>query len=151
MTNYSLKVRQVKKSDYSLFINFVCNSLKNRIIHYVKALIIHYSLLFLAYYSLFIIKKGHYSLIITPHPDPHIIIQWKYRCASWIFSKLIWPKEGGGVLRYFHIYVGSDYFLLGLKLWISIFLGFWWKYGRFCWVITKLEYFYLGGGGVSFI
>ena len=24
--------------------------------------------------SLFIIKKGHYSLIIIPHPDPHIYI-----------------------------------------------------------------------------
>ena len=33
-TNYSLKVRKVaKKSDYSLFINFFFNSLKNRNIH----------------------------------------------------------------------------------------------------------------------
>ena len=33
-TNYSLKVRMVaKKSDYSLFINFFVNSLKNWIIH----------------------------------------------------------------------------------------------------------------------
>ena len=24
----------------------------------------------MAHYSLFIIKKGHYSLIIIPHPDP---------------------------------------------------------------------------------
>ena len=30
---------------------------------------IHY---FLAHYSLFIIKKGLYSLISIPHPDPHI-------------------------------------------------------------------------------
>ena len=27
----------------------------------------------MANYSLFIIKKGHYSLIIIPHPDPHIL------------------------------------------------------------------------------
>ena len=27
--------------------------------------------MFFAHYSLFIIKKGHYSLIIIPHPDPH--------------------------------------------------------------------------------
>ena len=59
-----------KKSDYSLFINFFVNSLKNRIIHYFLGS--HYSLfiIFMAHYSLFIIKKGHYSLIIIPHPDP---------------------------------------------------------------------------------
>ena len=28
----------------------------------------------MAHYSLFIIKKGHYSLIIIPHPDPHVSI-----------------------------------------------------------------------------
>ena len=61
-----------KKSDYSLFINFFFNSLKNRIIHYFSGP--QYSLFinFLAHYSLFIIKKGHYSLIIIPHLDPHI-------------------------------------------------------------------------------
>ena len=59
-----------KKSDYSLFINFFFNSLKNRIIHYFLGS--HYSLfiIILAHYSLFIIKKGHYSLIIIPHLDP---------------------------------------------------------------------------------
>ena len=31
---------------------------------------IHY---FLTHYSLFIIKNGHYSLIIIPHPDPHVM------------------------------------------------------------------------------
>ena len=60
-----------KKSDYSLFINFFSNSLKNRIIHYFRPPLftIHY---FWAHYSLFILKKGHYSLIIIPHPDPLI-------------------------------------------------------------------------------
>ena len=59
-----------KKSDYSLFINFFFNSLKNRIIHYFLGS--HYSLfvIVLAHYSLFIIKKGHYSLFIIPHLDP---------------------------------------------------------------------------------
>ena len=60
-----------KKSDYSLFINFFFNSLKNRITHLFLGP--HYSLfIFLAHYSLFFIKKGHYSLIIIPHPDPHL-------------------------------------------------------------------------------
>ena len=71
-TNYSLKVRKVaKKSDYSLFIIFFFHPLKNRIIHYFRPSLftIHY---FLANFSLFIIKKGHYSLIIIPHPDPPI-------------------------------------------------------------------------------
>ena len=66
----SLKVRKVaKKSDYSLFIKF--SSKKNRIIYYFRLSLftIHY---FLAHYSLFIIKRGHYSLIIIPHPDPHL-------------------------------------------------------------------------------
>ena len=58
-----------KKSDYSLFIIFFFNSLKNRIIHYFRPSLftIHY---FFTHYSLFIIKKGLYSLIIIPHPDP---------------------------------------------------------------------------------
>ena len=61
-----------KKSDYSLFINFFFNSLKNRIIHYFLGS--HYSIfiIFLAHFSLFIIEKGHYSLIIIPHLDPHV-------------------------------------------------------------------------------
>ena len=61
-----------KKTDYLLFINFFFNSLKNRIIHYF--LCSHY-LLFIIFFgslfTIFFIKKGHYSLIIIPHPDPH--------------------------------------------------------------------------------
>ena len=59
-----------KKSDYSLYINFFFNSLKDRIIHYFLGS--HYSLfiIFLAHYSLFVIKRGDYSLIIIPHLDP---------------------------------------------------------------------------------
>ena len=56
-----------KKSDHSLFINLFFNSLKE----------LDYSLFLGSHYSLFIIfwltihyKKGHYSLIIIPHPDP---------------------------------------------------------------------------------
>ena len=62
-----------KKSDYSLFIIFFFNSLKNRIIHYF--LRSHYSL-FIIFGSLFTIhyKMGHYSLIIIPHPDPHAYV-----------------------------------------------------------------------------
>ena len=59
-----------KKSDYSLFIIFFFNSLKKIglfIIFRPSIFTIHY---FLAHYSLFSIKKGHYSLIIIPHPDP---------------------------------------------------------------------------------
>ena len=50
-----------KKSDKSLFINFFFNSLKNRIIDsfFGSLFTIHY-------------KKGHYSLIIIPNPDPHL-------------------------------------------------------------------------------
>ena len=60
-----------KKTDYSLFINFFSNSIKNRIIHYFLGP--HYSLFIcLARYSQFITKKGHYSLITIPHPDPPI-------------------------------------------------------------------------------
>ena len=40
-----------------------------------QALNIHYTL-FLAHYSLFIIKKGHYSLIIIPHPDPQLSFEF---------------------------------------------------------------------------
>ena len=69
-----------KKFDYSLSIIFFFNSLKKGIIR--SFLGPHYSLfiIFFAHYSLFIIfmliihyKKGHYSLIIKPHPDPHNI------------------------------------------------------------------------------
>ena len=59
-----------KKYDYSLFANFFFNSLKildYSLIFSASIFTIHY---FLAHYSLFIIKKGHYSLIIIPHPDP---------------------------------------------------------------------------------
>ena len=67
-----------KKSDYSLFSNFFFNSLKKleySLIFRSSFFTIHY---FWAHYSLFIIKKGHYSLIIIPHLDPHIVkIQMK--------------------------------------------------------------------------
>ena len=60
-----------KKSDYSLFIIFFFNSLK-----YDYSLFLRLSLFSIHYFlcSLFTIhyKKGHYSLIIIPHPDPHI-------------------------------------------------------------------------------
>ena len=62
-----------KKSDYSLFINFFFNSLKNRIIHYFLGSRYSLFIIFLAHYSLFIIKKGHHSLIIIPQPDPFIL------------------------------------------------------------------------------
>ena len=61
-----------KKTDYLLFINFFSNLLKkNRIIIILRPSLftIHY---FLAQYSLFVIKKGYYSLIIKPHPAPHV-------------------------------------------------------------------------------
>ena len=95
MSNYSLTVKKVaKKSDYSLFINFFFNSLKNMIIHYFIGP--HYSLfiIFLAHYSLFIIKKGHYSLIIIPHPDPRkytrqkIRLKHTYREIEWVIPVL---------------------------------------------------------------
>ena len=66
-----------KKSDYSLLINFFFNSVKKQdysLFFSPSIFTIHY---FLAHYSLFIIKKGHYSLIIIPHPDSpsgHVII-----------------------------------------------------------------------------
>ena len=59
-----------KKSDYSLFINFFFNPLKTSIIHYFLNLIFHYSLFFGSIFTVHY-KKGHYSLIILPHPDPH--------------------------------------------------------------------------------
>ena len=58
-----------KKSDHSLFINSFFNSLK--ILDYL--LIFRPSLFTIHYFgSLFTIhyKKGHYSLIMIPHPDP---------------------------------------------------------------------------------
>ena len=56
LAHYSLKVRKVaKKSDYSLFINLG---------PYYSLFIIFFGSLFTIHY-----KKGHYSLIITPHPD----------------------------------------------------------------------------------
>ena len=61
------------KSDYSLFINFFFYLLKIIglfIIFRPPFYTIHY---FLAHYSQFIIKKGHYSLIIIPHPDPQVL------------------------------------------------------------------------------
>ena len=59
------------KSDYSLFINFFFYSLK-----IIGLFIIFRPSLFTIHYffgSLFTIhyKKGHNSLIIIPHPDPH--------------------------------------------------------------------------------
>ena len=76
-----------KKSNYSLFIIFFFNSLKNRIIHYFLSP--HYSLfiiIFLAHYSLFIIKEGHYSLIIIPRPDPRVVFNSSN--FKWTFLKL---------------------------------------------------------------
>ena len=40
----------------------------------ISAILLWEIIIFLAHYSLFIIKKGHYSLIIIPHPDPHDIL-----------------------------------------------------------------------------
>ena len=53
--------------------------IKNTFIHY--SLGPHYSLVvkFFALYSLSLKILGHYSLIIIPHPDPHI---WAWR-PSW--------------------------------------------------------------------
>ena len=60
-----------KKSDYSLFIIFFFNLLEK----YDYSLIFRPSLFTIHYFlgSLFTIhyKKGHYSLIIIPQPDPH--------------------------------------------------------------------------------
>ena len=47
---------------------------------------IHY---FLDHYSLFIIKKGHYSLIIIPHPDPHDIGPRRVTVTSRLVLKLL--------------------------------------------------------------
>ena len=49
----------IKKKDYSLIFR-------------PSLFTIHY---FLAHYSLFILTKGHYSLIIIPHLDPHICVK----------------------------------------------------------------------------
>ena len=60
-----------KKSDY-FFLQFVKNI--GLFINFKPSLFtIHY---FLAYYSLFIIKKGHYSLIIITHPGPLLRKDW---------------------------------------------------------------------------
>ena len=100
-----------KKSDYSVFINFFFNSLKNRIIHYFLGP--YYSLfitcIFLAHYSLFIIKKGLYSLIIIPHPDPHsmyliltLCIRIYHECEGGIEKSIlritIWHHEASQVM-----------------------------------------------------
>ena len=76
-----------KKSDYSLVINFFFNSLK------IGSFIVFRPSIFTIPFfgSLFTIhyKKGHYSLIIIPHPDPlkyqyivmiyrHFIIMCRY-------------------------------------------------------------------------
>ena len=69
------------KSDYSLFIYFFFYSLKIIglfIIFRHSLFTIHF---FQAHYSLFIIKKGHYSLIIIPHLDPHLL------CSNGCFYK----------------------------------------------------------------
>ena len=43
-----------------------------------------FTIQFLAHYSLFI-KKGHYSLIIIPHPDPHLaIIGLEIQCSVFL-------------------------------------------------------------------
>ena len=71
-----------KKSDYSLFINFFFNPLKNRITHLILSP--HYSLfiIFLAHYSLFIIKKGLHLIIIIPHLDPLLLLVYCYNCKK---------------------------------------------------------------------
>ena len=66
------------KSDYALFINFFFNLLEKwdySLIFRPSLFTIHY---FLAHYSLFIVKNGHYSLIIIPHPDPHKVLESCY-------------------------------------------------------------------------
>ena len=73
-----------KKSGYSLFINFFFNLLKKIglfIIFRPSIFTIHY---FLAHYSLFIMKKGHYSLIIIPHLDSHVTYWYQFftRCEG---------------------------------------------------------------------
>ena len=65
-----------KKSDYSLFTGWSSPTLcmsddgENKVFKGKKRkrFNIHY---FLAHYSLLNYKKGHYSLIIIPHLDPH--------------------------------------------------------------------------------
>ena len=104
-----------KKSDYSLFIIFFFNSLKNRIIHYffrISLFTIHYffriSLFtihyFLAHYSLFIIKKGHYSLIIMPHPDPHVLVTQKNRLNETVHLSTQNICLNWWVRKYLHFY-----------------------------------------------
>ena len=87
-----------KKSDYSLFIIFFFNSLKNGVIHYFwhSIFTIHYfwGSLFTIHY-----KKGHHSLIIIPHPDPHITLGENITLAV----ELLWRRDicpsriGGGI------------------------------------------------------
>ena len=48
---------------------------------------------FLAHYSLFIIKKGHYSLIIIPQPDPHtwiILVDFQSRSELLNTKKVVY-------------------------------------------------------------
>ena len=78
-----------KKSDNSLFINFFFNSLK-KVGLFINFLGPHYSLfiIFLANDSLFIIRKGHYSLIIIPHLDLYAKItqyakSYSKTCLKW--------------------------------------------------------------------
>ena len=61
---------------FTIFIILLCYSLKNTFIHY--SLGPHYSLIikFFALYSLSLKIFGHYSLIIIPHPDPHIVKEY---------------------------------------------------------------------------
>ena len=80
-----------KKSDYSLFINFFFNSLKNRIIHYSLGPQNSLFINFLAHYSLFVIKKGHYSLIIIPHPDRHV---WCLSVSYFVYLVSVDPDIG---------------------------------------------------------
>ena len=76
-----------KKSDYSLFINVFFNSLKK-----IGLFIIFRPSIFTIRFffgSLFTIhhKKGHYSLIIIPHPDPHTIARGYWPSGSGKYFK----------------------------------------------------------------
>ena len=70
-----------KKTDNSLFINFFLQFTKEiGLFINFQGLIIHYSLFFGSLFTIHY-KKGHYSLIIIPHPDPHaghVIIRGAY-------------------------------------------------------------------------
>ena len=73
-TNYSFTVKKVGKeiclfTIHYFFLQFI-KKIGLFIIFRPSIFTIYY---FLAHYSLFIINKGHYSLIIIPHPDPHIL------------------------------------------------------------------------------